>query len=126
MREEFYPQSTPEWQRPLSGVHSIMMEKLAQAGVCGGVHAHPLSLYLPSRTKLQFYAVAERADTLPLFHLYPYVLCDFISKYRQKYDRIWFLIRKSYERLKLHNNFRSEVIYVHYYILCLSVLRSDS
>ncbi len=28
-----------------------MMEKLAQAGV--GVHAHPLSLYLPSRTKLR-------------------------------------------------------------------------
>ncbi len=32
-----------EWQRPLSGVHSIMMEKLA----------YPLSLYSPSRTKLQ-------------------------------------------------------------------------
>ncbi len=41
-----------EWYYPLSGVHSIMMEKLTQAGEGGGVHAHPLSLYLPSRTKL--------------------------------------------------------------------------
>ncbi len=30
-----------------------MMEKLAQAGEGGGVHARTLSLYLPSRTKLQ-------------------------------------------------------------------------
>ncbi len=35
-----------EWHRPLSGVHSTMMEKW-------DVHAHPLSLFLPSRTKLQ-------------------------------------------------------------------------
>ncbi len=33
--------------------YSIMMEKLAQAGEGGGLLAHPLSLYLPSRTKLQ-------------------------------------------------------------------------
>ncbi len=39
------PTEYPEWQRPLSGVHSIMMEKLAQAGEDRGVHAHPLSLY---------------------------------------------------------------------------------
>ncbi len=39
-----------------------------------GVHAHPLSLYLPSRTKLcTVYAPAERADTLLLFLLYPYM-----------------------------------------------------
>jgi hypothetical protein len=36
-----------------------MMEKLAQAGEGAGMQAHPLSLYLPSRT-------AERADTLTL------------------------------------------------------------
>ncbi len=40
-----------EWQRPLSGVHSVMMEKLSQAGEGAGVHAHPLLLYLLSRTK---------------------------------------------------------------------------
>ncbi len=47
-----------EWQRPLSGVHSIMMEKISPGwwGWGPGVHAHPLSLYLPSRKKLQFYA----------------------------------------------------------------------
>jgi hypothetical protein len=34
-------------------MYSIMMEKLAQAGEGGGgVLAHPLSLYLSSRTKL--------------------------------------------------------------------------
>ncbi len=42
-----------EWQWPLSGVHSIMMEKFAQPGEGGEVHADTLSLYLPSRTKLR-------------------------------------------------------------------------
>jgi hypothetical protein len=43
-----------EWQLPLSGVHSILMEKLAQAGEGGGcMPMHPLLLYLPSHTKLQ-------------------------------------------------------------------------
>jgi hypothetical protein len=36
----------------LSGVHSVMRVKLALAGK-GGVHAHPLSLHLPSPVKLQ-------------------------------------------------------------------------
>ncbi len=43
-----------EWQRPLSGVHSIMMEnqpRLVKVGG-GGLHTQPLSLYMPSRTKL--------------------------------------------------------------------------
>jgi hypothetical protein len=44
-----------EWQWPLSGVHSIMTEKLAQAGEGGGgvVHAHPLSPNLPSRCSVR-------------------------------------------------------------------------
>ncbi len=38
------------------------------------MHSHPLSLYLPSRTKLWcMHAPAERAGTLPLSLLYPYV-----------------------------------------------------
>ncbi len=42
-----------EWQWPLSGVHTIMMEKSAQFWWWGGGGARPpLSLYLPSRTKL--------------------------------------------------------------------------
>jgi hypothetical protein len=38
------------------------------------VHALPLSLYLPS-SKVVVYAPAERADTLHLFLLYPFLLC---------------------------------------------------
>jgi hypothetical protein len=41
-----------EWQLPLSGVHSIIMEKSGQPGERGVVYAHPLSLYLTSLTKL--------------------------------------------------------------------------
>jgi hypothetical protein len=36
------------------------------------MHAHPLPLYLPLRTKLRC-PPAERADTLPLLLLYPYL-----------------------------------------------------
>jgi hypothetical protein len=46
-----------------------MTEKSAQPGEGRGLNAHPLSLYLPSRTKLQC-ASAKRADTLPIFLLY--------------------------------------------------------
>jgi hypothetical protein len=43
-----------EWQRPL-GVHSIMMEKFAQAGEGRGVQAHapPFTIFSIYRTKLQ-------------------------------------------------------------------------
>ncbi len=47
-----------EWQRPLSGIHSIMMERLAQAGE-GGARPTLFTLFTISR-----------ADT-PVFHLYP-------------------------------------------------------
>ncbi len=46
------------------GVHSIMLEKLAQAG--DGVQI--------KKYKVAVYAPAELPDTLPLFLLYPYVL----------------------------------------------------
>ncbi len=42
-----------EWQRPLSGVHSIMMEKLKPGWWGWRVHAHSFPLYLPSRKKLK-------------------------------------------------------------------------
>ncbi len=45
-----------------------MRVKSAQAG-----DAHPLSLYLPSRTKVVVNAPAEWAS-LPLFLLYPYTV----------------------------------------------------
>jgi len=41
-----------EWQLPLSGVHSIIMEKLAQPSEGGLCTPTPLPLYLPSRRKL--------------------------------------------------------------------------
>jgi hypothetical protein len=60
-----------EWQRPLSDVHSIIMEKLAQSGEGGGASPPPFNLFtIPY--KVAVYAPAERADTLPLFHLYPH------------------------------------------------------
>ncbi len=64
-----------EWQQPLSGLHSIMMEKSAQADEVGGARAHPLLLYLPSRTKFVVYALAERGRyTLHISALPLYVL----------------------------------------------------
>jgi hypothetical protein len=54
-----------EWKRSLFGVHFIVLEKLAQAGEGGG--ARPPRFTTPAET--------EMADTLTLFHLYPYVLC---------------------------------------------------
>ncbi len=77
-------QSTHRGQRLLSGVHFIMMEKLAQAGKGEkGVHAHPLSLHLPSRRcKVAVYAPAEWADKLTLFNLYQYMYCVLQSTYK--------------------------------------------
>ncbi len=49
------PREHTKWQRPISGVHSIMMEKLALACEGGNweVYAHPLFTLIPSRTKFQ-------------------------------------------------------------------------
>jgi hypothetical protein len=55
-----------EWRLPIFGVHPIMMEKSALAGKVGV--ASPLSTIT---YKVVVYAPAERADTLPLFHLCP-------------------------------------------------------
>jgi hypothetical protein len=56
------------------------MEKLAQADEGGG--ARPPSLTIATITyKVAVYAPAEWADTLLLFHLYPYVLRE-IKYYR--------------------------------------------
>ncbi len=65
-----------EWQRPLSGVHFIKMEILAQAGERGGVHAHPLFTISTITYKVVMYATAERADTLPHISTLPlFLLC---------------------------------------------------
>jgi hypothetical protein len=64
-----------EWQWPLSGVHSIMMVKSARSGEGGD--ARPLPFTLSNLTsKVVVYAPAERAYTLPLFLLYPYMYSE--------------------------------------------------
>ncbi len=55
-----------EWHWHLSGVHSIMMVNSAQPGK-GGVPS-PFHTTITSKV---VYAPAEKADTLPLFLLYP-------------------------------------------------------
>jgi hypothetical protein len=52
-----------------------MMEKISPGWGGWGVHAHPLSLSFSITHKFAVYAPAERTDTLPVIHLYPYVLC---------------------------------------------------
>jgi hypothetical protein len=65
------------------GVHSIMMGKLAQGGE-GGMHAHPLSLHLPSRTKLQYtlqLSGYRYTDPISSLH-YIYSVVEALAKWR--------------------------------------------
>ncbi len=73
-----------ERQRPLSGIHSIMMEKLAQSGERGGARPPPSTIYA-IMYKVVVYAPAERAETLPLFLLYPYMYS--VGKTRENRER---------------------------------------
>jgi hypothetical protein len=52
-----------------------MIEKLAQADEGWGVHAHPLSLYLPSRTKLWCTLQLKGQIHPPISTIPQYVLC---------------------------------------------------
>ncbi len=54
-----------EWQRPFSGVHSIMMEKLAQAVEDGGARPPPFNYNYHHVQKVVVYAPAGRAE--PVF-----------------------------------------------------------
>jgi hypothetical protein len=60
-------------QWPVDGVHSIMMVKSAQPGEAGGCARPPPSNLSTFTSKVVVYAPAERADTLPLVLLYPYI-----------------------------------------------------
>ncbi len=60
-----------ERQRPLFGVHTIMMEKSAQL-VWLDVHATPFTISTITY-EVMVYAPAESVDTFPLSHLYPYM-----------------------------------------------------
>jgi hypothetical protein len=60
-----------EWQRPLSGVHSIMMEKLSQPGEGGGCTStsfHYINHHVQSCSVCSSWD--SRYCTLPMFHLY--------------------------------------------------------
>ncbi len=56
-----------------------MMEKLAQACVGGGARPPPFPT-VTIKYKVAMYAPAEWADTIPLLHLFPYVLCGFTGR----------------------------------------------
>jgi hypothetical protein len=63
------PTEYTEWYWSLSGVHSIMMEKLAQPG------ARPPPLIRPSPVKLQCTLQLSWQIHWPYFHSTPYILC---------------------------------------------------
>ncbi len=65
-----------EWQLPLSGVHPIMMEKLAQPDQ----YAHPLPLYLPSRTKL--WCTLQLREQINSLHFYSTPICTLCDAIR--------------------------------------------
>ncbi len=69
--ERYSHSAHTERQLPLSGVHSIMMEKLAQSGEGEGARPPPSTISTITY-KVVVYVPAERADILPLFLLYPY------------------------------------------------------
>jgi len=76
--ETMYITEYTEWQRPLSGDHSIMMEILAQ------IYVHPLFTISSITYKLWCTLQLRRqiqfpADTLLLFLLYPFLLCGHSS-----------------------------------------------
>ncbi len=69
-----------EWQLPLSGVHSIMMEKSAQPGKEGGGALPPPFTISAITCKVAVSAPAERANTPPSISTLPqYVLCCLVS-----------------------------------------------
>ncbi len=60
-----------ECQWPLSGVHSIMMEKSVQPGEGWGVRPSPFIISTITY-KVVVYSPDEKPGTLPLFLLYPF------------------------------------------------------
>jgi hypothetical protein len=62
-----------EWQRQLSGLHLIMMEKSARAGEGGGARPPPFTIFTIT---YKFWCTLQlRGQIHPLFLLYPFILC---------------------------------------------------
>ncbi len=78
---------------PISGVHSIMMEKLTQAGQGGGCRPYPFTISTIT-SKVVVYTPAERADTLPVFLLSPYRYSVFSKESMEQHRFLY--IPKSY------------------------------
>ncbi len=65
-----------DWQWPLSDEHSIMMVNSAQpAKGGGGCTSIPFESIYPHEQKLWCTHQPEKSDTIPLFLLYPFLLC---------------------------------------------------
>jgi len=75
-----------ERQWPLSGAHSIMMVKSDQPGERVGLRPPHLTLSTIT-SKVVVYAPAERADTLLLYLLYPFLLCGVLYGLRSVHFR---------------------------------------
>ncbi len=72
-----------EWQRPLFCGH---WKNQPMLGRVGGERSSP---FTPITYKIAVKAPAERADTLHLFHLYPYVLCGANCVFTYKLCSAW-------------------------------------
>ncbi len=85
-----------EWRYPISGVHPIVMEKSALAGVGGGCKPTPFAAYYHYVRSCS--VRSSCTDTLPLFHLCPiFTLCLVQFYYRLKgQKREFFNIRFFY------------------------------
>jgi hypothetical protein len=68
------------WQRPLSGVRTIMMEKLAWVGVGGWCTPTPFHNIYHHGQSCSVCSSWEGRYTLPLFLLYPNILCGIYSE----------------------------------------------
>ncbi len=79
-----------EWQWPLSGVHSILMEKSAQPGEGGGARPSPTPFhYIYFYVyKVVVYAPVEREDTKPYFHSTPMCTMWFAHRDFRKYSLV--------------------------------------
>jgi hypothetical protein len=65
-----------EWQLPIMAY--LQMKKSSLAGEGGGCKTNPISPFtlFTITCKVAVDVPAERADTLPLFHLYPYMYSE--------------------------------------------------
>ncbi len=89
-----------EWQRPLSGVHSIMMEKLAQAVRLGGARPAPVTLTTIMYKVVVYRTLQLRGRNTPYFYSnLMFTLCTYLKKSPQvkklTKNPVWFSLSLS-------------------------------